>query len=175
MNKDSEETEWFEVTEDLWREQYEIRPKLRLLADQNISREMVSELRHARINVTTASERRVSNLSDTNLFEYAKSHGMVILTTDRDFWSDRRFPVHKGGGAVVLEAPPSDVMKCLRSFGLAYGTFAKSFGGSAVNGIRIKASEDRFLLKMKSPSGSRVTYEMKLEKRTLWAREIVAG
>jgi hypothetical protein len=43
---------------------------------------------------------------------------MVIVTTDHHFWSDRRFSVEKGGEVVVLAAPPGDLRKCLRYFGL---------------------------------------------------------
>jgi len=168
-------SEWFQVSEDFWKDPHEIRSKLRLLADQNISNEVVSELRAARVSIATARELGVDRHEDEDLLAFARKNSLVILTTEADFWSDQRFPLESGGGVILIEAPPSDVRKCLRCFGLAYGAFLKSIGGDAARGTRIRAWADHFRIKSRSAFGGRAVYDMKLEKGCLWAREISSG
>ncbi len=174
MERD-DDSEWFEVTDDFWLDPHEIRPKLRLLDDRNISSAVVSALRSAKIDITAANDLNVGHLPDEDLLNFAAPKGLVILTTENDFWSDRRFPIGRKGGVIVLEAGPGDVRKCLRAFGLAYGAFLKSLGGHAARGLRIKAGVELFVVKSKSAFGGRAVYEMRLEKGRLLVREISSG
>jgi hypothetical protein len=61
---------WFEVSEDLWREPSEITQKLR------------------GIEVRTAQEPNIHLLSDEGILHEATKRGLVLITLDRDFWSD---------------------------------------------------------------------------------------
>lgn len=56
-----EESQWFEVTEDLWRDEHEVRPRLRLLADENLPAPFVTELQSANIDVRTTAELGLSS------------------------------------------------------------------------------------------------------------------
>lgn len=168
----TEDSEWFELEEDLWRDPGEIRPKFRLLADQHVPQPFVEELRSAKIDVKTASELNVSRLEDQDLLQYAKGIGRVLLTFDSDFWSDRKHPPEQGGGVILVATPTDDLQRSLEAFGLLYCSFAKSFGSDWSRGLRGRASPDRFFIKMVSYDGRRTLYEMKLDRGRLYAREI---
>jgi hypothetical protein len=169
----TEDSEWFEWEESLWRDLRKIRPKLRLLADQHVPQPFVEELRSAKIDVKTASELNVSRLDDSDLLQYAKTTGRVLLTFDSDFWSDRKHPPEQGGGVILVTTPTDDLQRSLEAFGLLYVSFAKSFGGDwSEKGLRAKARPDRFFIKMISYNGRRTLYEMKLDRGRLYARQI---
>lgn len=91
---------------------------------------------------------------------------------DRHFWDDRRFPPEQGAGIIFVDVSPENIDVALRAFGLLYGTFARSFGGYWVNGMKGRACVDRFFLKMISAEGRRVIYEMELRGGYLWARQV---
>jgi predicted nuclease of predicted toxin-antitoxin system len=165
--------EWFEVTDDMWRQPYELKTKLKLLADENLPHQVITELRSAHVLVKTAAENNLCGVSDTVLLTYTKNAGMVLLTLDADFWSDRNFPLKEGGGVIWLDVNDSDIQGALRAFGLIYGTFAKSFGGNWSRGLKARACSDRFYLKMVSSEGRRIIYELKLDRRRLVAREVI--
>jgi len=170
---DQSQDEWFEHTEDLWRQPKELRSRLKLLADENVPQSLIVELKSARISVKTAAETNLCGLSDEKIFDYAKKTGMVLLSLDADFWSDRRFPLQQGGGVIWLNVDDNDVQGALRAFGLIYGTFAKSFGGNWSRGLKARACPDRFFLKMISSAGCKVIYELRLKRRCLVAREAI--
>lgn len=164
--------EWFEVSEDLWKDPHTKRAKLRLLADHNLPAEMVKELREAGIDVKTAADVGKAHLPDQELFTYASEIGRVLLTMDEDFWSDRKHRIHKGAGVIIVKADSKDVHRSLRAFGLLFGCFARSYGNW--NEMKAKAYPDRFVLKLpnRTAGGGVAQYEMRLFSRRLYAKEV---
>ena len=162
--------EWFEVSEDMWRDPHTTPTKLRLLADHNIPAEMVEELREAGIDVKTAAEVGKAHLPDEELFSYAREVARVLLTMDEDFWSDQKHRLHKGAGVIIVKVDSKDVERSLRAFGLLFVGFARSYGNW--DSMKAKVYPDRFLLKMPATSGGIVQYELRLFNRFLYAREL---
>jgi len=60
-------------------------PELSFLADMNISPLTVSHLKKQGWNVIRASDVMDKSTKDIDLLEYARKHGMVIITQDLDF------------------------------------------------------------------------------------------
>lgn len=164
-------TEWFEVTEDIWRQPGVIPPKLRLLSDVHVPKAMVEEMRSVGIDVETAINLGLATLDDRDFLARTTSMGRVLLTMDRDFWDSHKFPLTKGGGVIYVDVAPGDVQNSLRAFGLLFGCFARSFPGNWTRGLRAKASLSHFVLRM-APTGQPVTYEMTLTGRRLFARQV---
>ncbi|SRR6266496_1703757 len=98
--------------------------RLRLLADANLPAPLVEEIRRGgRIDIRTAQEMGVANLADPELFRCAKRHGLVLLTMDAGFWSERLYPCQEGGGVVFLNAGPQDADRALEAFVRSYVYF----------------------------------------------------
>jgi hypothetical protein len=89
MVKTTPDDEWFELSDNLWLEPGEKRQKVRLLADQNVPQSLVEEIRAHGITVRTAREFGLATLQDAELLSYAKREGLILLTLDDGFWSDK--------------------------------------------------------------------------------------
>ena len=96
---------WVNV-EDLWartplsrREAEEVmtylarRAKPRFYADENFPAEAVALLRSMGARVTTAKEAGQRGHPDENHAAYALNNGLILVTCDRDFLNERRFPL----------------------------------------------------------------------------------
>jgi predicted nuclease of predicted toxin-antitoxin system len=92
--------------------------KVKFLADQNIPIKIVQELRNAKISIATVEELGLEGCPDENLVQIARKRGLVILTTDRDFWDERKHPIHKCFGIICIDAGPQDSKKILESIAL---------------------------------------------------------
>ena len=172
MERD-DDSEWFEVTDDFWLDPHEIRPKLRLLDDRNISSAVVSALRSAKIDITAANDLNVGHLPDEDLLNFAAPKGLVILTTENDFWSDRRFPIGRKGGVDRFGSKAGRCKKVSASIRLAYGAFPQSLGGHAARGLRVKAGVELFVVKSNAAFGGRTIYECALKRGAFWCEKSV--
>ncbi len=95
---------WFEVSEDLWREPGEKPLKLKLLADANFPSGLVEVLKKRGIEVRTAQELKMHRFSDEQILQEAAKPGLFLITLDRDFRSDERFPLQSSGRLVFVDA-----------------------------------------------------------------------
>jgi predicted nuclease of predicted toxin-antitoxin system len=84
------------------------RRKLSLLCDECLEEEFVGWLRNEPelFKVFTLPKGR----SDEHLWQDARQHKRLIVTSDRDFLDDRRYPLHESPGVLYLEAPSFDEM-----------------------------------------------------------------
>jgi predicted nuclease of predicted toxin-antitoxin system len=73
----------------------------RFLVDENLGPELAPALRRLGYNATTL---KVNNRSDGDVFAAAWREQRILLTQDRDFLDDRRFPLHRNPGVIVLPA-----------------------------------------------------------------------
>lgn len=172
LEKEDSQSEWFEISDDFWLDPGEIRPKLRLLADHNVPIEVVRECRGAKIDIRTASDLGVQKLDDDALYTYCRNARLALLTGDEDFWRKGQYGPEKGGYVIIVRVPNSKQAEFLRAFGLFFGAFGRSFGGKLTRGLRVLAKPNSFTLEMVGISNSRVRYELRIEKRTLMAREL---
>jgi hypothetical protein len=82
-------------------------PRPRIYADANVPAGLVAHMRRALewdvlFVLEDASLRRASDLSH---FRLARQLGRTLVTLDRDYLDDRRFPPAEGSGVLVLSAP----------------------------------------------------------------------
>ncbi len=95
---------WFEVSEDRWRAPGEKPTKLRLLADANFPRALTEILRKCGIEVRTVQELGIDRLPDERVLQEASKRGLLLITLDRDFWQDTKFPLRSSGRLIFVDA-----------------------------------------------------------------------
>jgi predicted nuclease of predicted toxin-antitoxin system len=98
------------------------RAKARFYADENFPTDAVRVLREIGCRVTTVQEVNRRGHPDENHAAYALRNGLILLTCDRDYLDERRFPLVHCPAIVVFDfgrGQPSEAvirsaMKCLR-------------------------------------------------------------
>ncbi len=121
--------------------------KLRLLADQNIPIEIIDELKSARFQIVSVSEIGLSGHPDENIREFAKKKNRVILTSDKDFWDERKHPISKCFGIICTEAGPQDFNKLIESLARFHLFFAKYFSNDLWYNMKALIKTQGFILR----------------------------
>ena len=78
------------------------RKKARFLVDESLGDGVARVLRDLGWNTVFGPNVGLARHSDEDVFAYAWRKHRVLLTHDRDFLDDRRFPSHRNPGVVVL-------------------------------------------------------------------------
>lgn len=135
----------------LWKEAPGLPPgshkRLKLLADANIPKPLIDELRSAGIVVTSVTEEGIASHPDRNILQLSKKLGTVLLTMDRDFWDDRQHPLLKSPGVIFVDVPPDQIERAIDGLAKFYGVFAQQFPLDWWDEMKAKVSEDSFVLK----------------------------
>ena len=88
----------------------QFRRRARFLVDESLGAEVTEVLRDQGWNARYVAELGLKGHSDEDVFARAWADDRILLTHDRDFLDDRRFPPHRNPGVVVLPgAQGSDV------------------------------------------------------------------
>lgn len=82
--------------------------KARFLIDESLDQELVEVLRVLGWNAVGAMEANLIGKSDEDVIAYAWRERRMLLTKDRDFLDNRRFPEHRNSGIVILPDSPID-------------------------------------------------------------------
>jgi len=159
---------WFEVSEDMWREPGEKPLRLRLLADANFPSGLVQVLRKRGIDVRTAHELKIHRLPDEQILQEAAKRGLFLITLDRDFWSDDRFPLQSSGRLIFVDARDEQIANT-NGFELLV-VLLKIWGGSHRHG-KIRSTAESVYLKFLTVAGKQGMYEFKAIRPYLYARE----
>lgn len=67
--------------------------KARFYADENFPNRAIALLRNLGVSLTTARDAALTGHPDENHCAYALKHGYVLVTCDRDYLDNRRFPL----------------------------------------------------------------------------------
>jgi hypothetical protein len=78
--------------------------KTRFLVDENIGK-LASILRELGLHARSAHEAGLKGHSDEDLFALGWKRQWVIITNDKDFLNDRRYPFHRCPGVLILPSP----------------------------------------------------------------------
>jgi predicted nuclease of predicted toxin-antitoxin system len=89
--------------------------RARFLVDENVGEGVAEALRGARWNVKFVGEVGLDRHDDSDVFAFAGREGRFIVTHDRDFLDDRRFPPHRNPGIVVLPGGAGEERELLRA------------------------------------------------------------
>lgn len=77
----------------------------RFLADEDLPRSLVPQLRAAGMAADDVRDAGLRGKSDDEIFEYAVSHSLTLLTADVGFGNILRFPPGAHAGIVVARFP----------------------------------------------------------------------
>jgi hypothetical protein len=89
---ESDQSEWFEISDKDCLETRFRGKKLQLMADAQFPGPVVAEIRAAKIAVE-AVDSKVKARPDPDILSFTQKKGRVLLTLNRDFWDDRRYPL----------------------------------------------------------------------------------
>lgn len=162
---------WFALSEDMWtwwREPGQKREKVRIVSDANFPVQLVEAMKRRGIAVKTAQELGLAKLPDDELLRKVTERGNVLITMDRDFWSDGKFPLHQRGAIVFVDGKDAGIART-DGFELLM-VFLMSFGGGWTRG-KLRASSERMFMKL-SVDGRNVAYEIKPFRPLIYAREV---
>jgi predicted nuclease of predicted toxin-antitoxin system len=111
--------------------------------DESLGKDAVRVLRENRWNAKFASDLGLIGKSDDAVFAAAWKQKRVILTHDRDFLDNRRFPFHRNPGIIVFAVGASgeDDEGLIASF-MKMQALLKVSGGAYMVGTKIVFSDD---------------------------------
>lgn len=142
------EYEWHEFASD---QASEMLPgphkKLKIYADANIPAAVIDELRTAGVPIASAVEIGRSTHPDENIYQQAKRRCKVLLTMDRDFWDDRKYPLQKGPGIIFVGIPPDQLGKAIDGLARFYALFAKYYPLDWWESTKARITEYGFVIK----------------------------
>lgn len=159
---------WFEISSDMWLEFGEKPRKVRLLADTHFPAKLVEILQSNRIEVRTAQELGLHRMSDEQLLHEADKRGMVLITRDHDFLSERKFPLHNSGKVVFVEGDGESIGGTM---GFALLILLIRVWGSTNWYGKVRTTSENIYLKFHGADGKNRTYQFKAMRPHLYARE----
>ena len=81
----------------------------KFLADENLDAEAVQAIRNIGWSVKTVRDAGIAARSDEVVWATARKEDRVLLTTDKDFLDEQRFPIRQSPGVVILPAVSASV------------------------------------------------------------------
>ena len=82
--------------------------KARFLVDESLDQELVEVLKVLGWNAKGVSDTNLKGKSDEDIFAYSWRQKRMLLTKDRDFLDNRRFPEHRNPGVIIFPDSPID-------------------------------------------------------------------
>ena len=98
---------------------------------------------------------------DEDIYNYCYRNNLLILTLDKGFWNDRRFPLAKSPGVILIVSPSSSVSDYIKSLA-AFLTYFDLIGGirrfpDFAKKMKFKISPGRFVHKFITHEGKSET------------------
>lgn len=150
--------------------QRRFRRKARFLVDENMGQPVAQVLRSYGYSAEFVGEVGLSGRDDDEVFAYAWRKRRIILTHDRDFLDDRRFPFTRNPGVVVLPGATGD-----GTLEPALADLIRLFApyGDANFGCKIEVTQDGIwhIRGHIKAEGRHVDMRVKLERRKAWSWE----
>lgn len=113
----------------------EFRKKARFVIDESLGVGVAMALRDYGWNAVYVEEIGLAGHSDEDVFAFAWKEDRVLLTHDRDFLDDRRFPFHRNPGLIVLpgaDGSGAGLIEALRSVMSLVGQFREAYRGDKI-------------------------------------------
>ena len=143
--------------------------KLKLLADAQFPENVLDEFQVGGVKVEKIDQ-KYRGREDKEILKIAESKGKILLTMDKDFWDDKKFPLHTlKNGIIYIAESPDNHDSIIRAFCLLYGGLAKYFPGEWWSRMKIRASASEFYIKMHTWEGKTSNYKVKLQNGRLAA------
>ena len=92
--------------------------RARFLIDEDMPWEVTSVLRKRRFGTMTVEDYGLTGRGDHAIFELARSEDRILVTEDRGFLDDQRFPPEGSPGLAILPPHGDDQGRFVSAFGL---------------------------------------------------------
>ena len=126
--------------------------KWRIYADKNIERSVVEDLRKAGMDVLWVGEETLLSNQTDDLFHYeeARKRQSYLLTHDKDFWDDLKYPLHRSPGVIILSHTPEPglgalLVRLLRKLLVDYNPLSEPL---YLDSIKVKLSAEGITIHM---------------------------
>jgi len=96
--EDPEFDKWFK---EYWLKWTPPKRKVRVFLDRNLPQEFKNALIDYQ-KFKAFEEVKCSSRPDEDIFSYCYNAGYLIITLDNDFWNDRRFPLSRCPGVIII-------------------------------------------------------------------------
>jgi len=114
--------------------------KIRFLVDESLDPTVILVLDELGWKAESAGNAGLLGKSDEDVFGYAWRKKQFLLTSDKDFLDDRRFPPHRNPGVIILPNAPIDSDSFITALRQALYTIAPL--GRAYRGDKIVITAD---------------------------------
>jgi predicted nuclease of predicted toxin-antitoxin system len=134
---------------------HEYKKKARFIVDESLGLEVARVIRDEGWNAVSVDEVGLVGHPDEDVLAYAWRDDRILLTHDRDFLDDHRFPPHRNPGLIVLPgaAGSTQVLEMeLARILITAGHYREAYCGYK---IHIRADGTWAIRHPKSPSGGR--------------------
>ncbi|MFZ5631941.1 MAG: DUF5615 family PIN-like protein [Bacillota bacterium] len=146
--------------------------KLRLFADQNIPMPIILDLRSSGLLIDSVVEAGFLHHPDENIYKQAKKRNRILLTMDRDFWSDEKHSLQQTRGIIFLDIPPDQKDKAIEALARFWVSFAKYYPHDWWQGLKARVSVDGFVLKYTAWNGKVSEDEYRVINGQVFTRKI---
>ena len=109
--------------------------KIRFLVDESLDPSLVLALEKLGWKAESVVDVGLSGRSDEEVLAHAWRKSHILLTSDKDFLDDRRFPPHRNPGVIILPNAPIDsdsFTTALREALYTIGPLGKSYKGCKI-------------------------------------------
>lgn len=114
--EDPEFDKWFK---EHWLAWTPPRRKVKIFLDRNLPQKLKNEI-ISYPKFKSFEEIKRSSRPDEDIYSYCSRNNLLILTLDNDFWDDRRFPLAKSPGIILIssgsKATDDSYIKILSAF-----------------------------------------------------------
>ncbi len=97
--------------------------KTRFLVDENLGGEVALYLREKGFDAVSVEDAGLKGRTDEDVLASAWREERMLLTLDRDYLDDRRFPEHRNPGVVILSGGGGNDHELGMSHGIALAVF----------------------------------------------------
>lgn len=171
MNKIDQNT-WMELNTKAYATPLPKNPsKLKLLADQNIPLEIVEDLKMNHFAIKSIYEINMQGHPDENILLSAKKLNRVLLTTDKDFWDERKHPIQKHFGVFCIESGPQQTENIYRSIAQIILKLARFISNEWWDKTKVHLKTDGFTIR-RLEGGLITETEYKFVGKKIYFREI---
>lgn len=165
------EYQWEELDVDIVDKAYlpKYPKKIRLLADENIAKYIIEDLSKY-FSIKSVFDLNLAGHPDENVRASAKKLNRVILTTDGDFWDEKKHPIRLCFGIICTEAGPAEEEKLYNSLARFYVMFAKSWPLEWWTNTKAFIKMDGFILRSLQYDGTIEETEYKFKNGKVFFR-----
>ena len=146
--------------------------KARFLIDEDIHSETAPFLKGKGWNVITASDAGLVGHSDSDYVALARKEDRLLLTHDRHYLSDRKFPLGSNGGVLVLPGSSGNIRELVLGLIDMLSIIAPYW--NAYRGSKIEVHGDRTIsIRSRQRSGEVMTSRYRLRPNAMpeiWER-----